>query len=404
VEGERPEPQAAKVYPMENRRSMSIGEGGVAKDDLAIVLSGGGARAAYQVGVLRGVARLAPHVRFPIVTGVSAGAINAAFLAALDGPLEAVMERLTELWTGLRAEDVFRVDPWSLSRSVFRWGVRLSSGGLPGTPRIRGLVDTAPLRTYLARAYGCVDGEIPGVARQIESGALRSLAITTLSYSTGQTITWVQGDGFEEWRLPMRRSTRTRITVDHVMASAALPIFFPAVRLGKRWYGDGGVRLASPLSPPLHLGANRVFAVSTRYARSQEEADTPTIEGYPPPAQVLGNLMNSIFLDVLDQDARRLERVNALLRKVPPELHGELRPVKLLVVRPSEDLGKLAGHYELRLPRGFRFLIRGLGTRETKSPDFLSLLMFQPDYLRRLIEIGERDAEARQGAIEEFFA
>jgi NTE family protein len=192
------------------------------------------------------------------------------------------------------------------------------------------------------------------------------------------------------------------MTVDHVMASAALPLVFPAVRLGKKWYGDGGIRLSSPLSPPMHLGAGRIFAVSTRYARTQEEADTPTIEGYPPPAQVLGNLMNSIFLDVLDQDARRLERINTLLRRLPPELHGDLRPIGLLVLRPSEDLGKLAGQYELRLPSALRFLTRGLGTRETKSPDFLSLLMFQPDYLRRLIELGERDAESRSAAIRAF--
>jgi NTE family protein len=368
-------------------------------DDLAIVLSGGGARAAYQVGVLRGLARIAPETRFPIITGVSAGAINAAFLAADDAPLGVVMERLTSLWTSLRPEDVFRVDMLTLSRSFAKWGLRLSSGGLPGAPRLRGLVDTAPLRDYLLRAFACVDDEIPGIERRLESGSLRALAITTLSYSTGQTITWVQGRDFDEWEVPTRRSRRARISVDHVMASAALPIFFPAVRLGKKWYGDGGIRLSSPLSPPMRLGAGRIFAVSTRYARSQEEADTPTIEGYPPPAQVLGNLMNSIFLDVLDQDARRLERINGLLRRLPPEEHGEMRPIGLLVLRPSEDLGRMAGQYELRLPRTLRFLFRGLGTRETKSPDFLSLLMFQPDYLRRLIELGERDAESRRDAI-----
>ena len=372
--------------------------------DLAIVLSGGGARAAYQVGVLRGLARIAPQARFPIVTGVSAGAINAAFLAAFSGPLAEAIERLTRLWTGLHPEDVFRVDTLSLMRNATGWGVRLSSGGMKGAPRVRGLVDTAPLRAYLARALACVDGEIPGIEERLARGELRSLAITTLSYSTGQTITWVQGGAFDEWQVPARRSRRTRMTVDHVMASAALPIFFPAVRIGKKWYGDGGIRLASPLSPPLRLGANRIFAVSTRYMRSQDEADTPTIEGYPPPAQVLGNLMNAIFLDVLDQDARRLERLNGLLRKLPPEERGELRPIDLLVVRPSEDLGKLAGQYELRLPRAVRFLTRGLGTRETKSPDFLSLLMFQPDYLRRLIEIGERDAETRRQAILTFLA
>lgn len=372
------------------------------RGDLAAVLSGGGARAAYQVGVLRGLARLAPELRIAILTGVSAGAINAAFLAASRQPFLETMERLSALWGALNPEDVFRVDLPSLSRNIVSWGLRLSTGGLPGTPRIRGFVDTQPLQSFLLRAYGAIDGEIPGIAERVESGELKALAITTLSYSTGQTMSWVQGRDMLDLELPSRRSRKTRMTVDHVMASAALPLFFPAVRLGNRWYGDGGVRLCSPLSIALHLGAQRIFAISTRYERTRAEADTPMTEGYPPPAQVLGNLMNAVFLDVLDQDARRIDRVNSILRELPAERQGGLRPVKLLIVRPSQDLGKLAGQYELRLPRVFRFLTRGLGTRETKSPDFLSLLMFQHDYLRHLIAIGEHDAELRGDEIRAF--
>ena len=188
------------------------------------------------------------------------------------------------------------------------------------------------------------------------------------------------------------------------MASSALPLFFPAGSLPGGWYGDGGVRLAAPMSPVLHLGARRVLAISTRYDRSQTEADEPLIAGYPPPAQIMGVLMNSIFLDLLDHDALRLERLNQLLEKLPPEERMGLRPVKLLVMRPSTDLGKLAGQYEPQLPRVFRFLTRALGTRETKSPDFLSLVLFQPDYLRALMEMGERDAEARRDEVAAFLA
>jgi NTE family protein len=185
-----------------------------------------------------------------------------------------------------------------------------------------------------------------------------------------------------------------RLVVEHVMASAALPLLFPAIRLADGWHGDGGVRLAAPLSPAVHLGARRILAVSTRHQRLGEVVEVPT-HRYPPPAQIVGKLLNAVFLDLLDQDAQRLERINALLREVPPERRGGMREIQCLVVRPSQDLGRLAAEYEPALPRGLRFLTRGLGTRDTASPDFLSLLMFQRDYLERLIAIGEADAEAR---------
>jgi NTE family protein len=190
--------------------------------------------------------------------------------------------------------------------------------------------------------------------------------------------------------------------VDHIMASAALPLFFPAVRIGDDWHGDGGIRLAAPLSPALHLGAGRIIAISTRYVGSRAEAEAPMTVGYPPPAQVLGVLMNAIFLDVIDQDVLRLERLNRLLRRLPEDQRDGLRIVDLLVLRPSRDLGRLARDYEPRLPRAFRVLTRALGTRQTLSPDALSLVMFQGDYLRRLIELGEEDAEARAEEIDRF--
>jgi NTE family protein len=186
------------------------------------------------------------------------------------------------------------------------------------------------------------------------------------------------------------------------MASSALPFFFPAIEVDGHWYGDGGIRLTAPLSPAVHLGAAKIFAVSTRYARSREEADLPLVAGYPPPAQVAGMLFNAIFLDLLDGDAMHLQQVNQLLAQLPVERWGTLRPIELLVLRPSQDLGRLANDYEAALPRGFRFLTRGLGTREARSNDMLSLVMFQADYVRRLIEIGEADAAARGDEIASF--
>jgi NTE family protein len=190
--------------------------------------------------------------------------------------------------------------------------------------------------------------------------------------------------------------------VDHVLASSALPFLFPAVQVDGAWYGDGGIRLTAPLSPAVHLGARRILAVSTRYARSRDEADRPAITSYPPPAQVAGVLYNAIFLDQLDSDAYQLRRINNLIAQLPKTQRDGLRHIELLMVRPSVDLGRLANEYEPELPRAFRFLTRGLGTRETRSNDLLSLLMFQNDYVTRLVELGEADAAARRPEIERF--
>ena len=368
---------------------------------LGLVMGGGGARAAYQVGFLCAVARERPDLKIPYITGVSAGAINAAHLASHPGSFGEAVEELTGLWANLQVEDVFRVDLGTLTWDLKRWGSQLISGG--GAPtRTRGLVDTQPLREFLIEALRTSNGEILGIRENLAKGQLRAVALSTSSYTTGQSVTWVEGSAINEWERPLRRSINTRLTVEHVMASCALPLFFPAVELTSGWFGDGGMRLAAPLSPALHLGADKVLAISTRYEKSHREADHASVRGYPPPAQIVGVLMNSIFLDLLDHDALRLERLNQLLEQLEPEQRGTLRPVRLLVLRPSRDLGRMASDYERQLPRGFRFLTRGLGTRETESPDFLSLVLFQPDYLRALMEVGKKDAEARMGNITYF--
>ncbi len=376
--------------------------GGALLDDLGVTMGGGGARAAYQVGFLKSLSKRFPDLAPPYVTGVSAGAINAALIASHHGSFQQAAEELVGLWSRLTVEDVFRVDTASLTKNILSWVRQLLSGGRGGMPRVRGLVDTEPLRRYLTEVLHAVGGEMTGIRYNLERGRLKAVAISTSSYSTGQSITWVQGQGIREWERPQRRARLTTLTVEHVMASAALPLFFPAVQLENAWYGDGGIRLTAPLSPALHLGARRILAISTRYARSDAEADQPTIYGYPPPAQVVGVLMNAIFLDLLDTDAIRLERLNQLLEALPEQKRLGLRPVRLLIMRPSTDLGRLAHTYEPRLPRAFRFLTRGLGTRQTRSPDFLSLILFQQDYLRRLIEIGEADGDARAAEIDAF--
>jgi len=367
---------------------------------LALVMSGGGARAAYQVGMLRWLARRHPDLHVPILTGVSAGAINAAFLASHPDDFRTRVEKLANLWSHLTTEDVFRVDSLSLARNVLRLGLKLVSGGAMVAPRSHAAVDTKPLWRLLERALDGQGDELPGIAANLRRGALKAVAITTSSYTTGQSITWVQGCGIPQWERAHRRSIDAKLGVRHVMASAALPIFFPAIEIDGQWFGDGGIRLTAPLAPAIHLGADRILAISTRYPRTRVEADQPAVNGYPPPAQIVGVLFNAIFLDLFDADALAMERLNTMMEALPPELRRDYRTIKLIVLRPSHDLGKLANEYEARLPGAFRFMTRGLGTRETRSNDLLSLLMFQPDYLTRLIELGEADAEVRRDELE----
>ncbi|MEQ1572871.1 MAG: patatin-like phospholipase family protein [Vicinamibacterales bacterium] len=374
--------------------------------DLALVLGGGGARAAYQVGCLRYLASRYPELAPGILTGVSAGGIIAAHLASRQVSFADSVAHLSELWRDLRIENVFRVDARDLTSRVTKWGLRLVSGGAPGSPHSRSLLDTMPLRQLLTRTLAASpDGTIPGIRRSLEEGSLRAVALTASSYTTGQSVTWVQsaeGCGTLTWEGPQRRSISGGLGVDHVMASSALPFFFPAVELEGAWYGDGGIRLTAPFSPAVHLGAHKIIAVSTRYARSREEADRPAVRGYPPPAQVAGVLLNAIFLDLFDSDALRLREINSLIDQLPQQARDGRRHIDLLVLRPSQDLGRLANEFEADLPRGFRFLVRGLGSRQTRSNDMLSLLMFQHDYIARLVELGEGDARARAAEIDIF--
>jgi NTE family protein len=375
-------------------------------DALGLMLGGGGARGAYQAGVLRGIARRFPNLSFPILTGISAGAVNTIHLAAHEGTLAKAADDLIALWLALSPQQVYDLRPSPLLRNAFSWGARLMSGGIgSGREPMRGMVNTEPLRHYLNAVLECSpDGSLPGIVRNIDRGTLKAVALSATSYTTGQSVTWIEGRDVDLWQRPQRRTEPAKLTIEHVMASSALPMFFPAVKVGNEWYGDGGVRLTAPLSPVLHLGASRILTISTKYLRTRAEADQPVTVGYPPPAQVLGVLYNAVFLDLIDEDILRLRKVNHLLKQLQPEQRENMRIVDILVLRPSRDLGKLALEFEPRLPGLFRYLTRGLGTRRTASPDIISLILFQVDYLRRLIEIGEEDATAQGDVIEAFLA
>jgi NTE family protein len=364
--------------------------------DLAVMLTGGGARAAYQVGLLKGIARHFPRLRFRIVTGVSAGAINATYLAAFSGTLGEKARKLEELWCELDSDSIYDFD-WkaflpfrSALASVLPWRNRWTAS------RRHALLDTTPLHQLLCRTLGVRPGEeIHAISRNIRSGDLTALALMTLDYSTGQSVRWVQGRNFDPFEGANCRATETRFTVEHILASSALPFVFPAVQLGSEWHGDGGIRLAAPLSPAVHLGARRIIAMSTGYQRTPAEAARHEVSGYPPAAQILGQLVNAVFLDVIDEDVARMERLNDLLRKAHPSERDGFKPIDLLVLRPSQDLGRIAGDFERFLPRKLKLFMRALGAKETESPDFVSLLLFEPSFTRQLIAAGVADVDAR---------
>jgi len=376
--------------------------------NVGLVLGGGGARAAYQVGVLRALREIVGPgpSPFDVLTGLSAGAVNCAALAAGVADFNATVEQLTRTWLSVTPDAVYRTDVTSLTALGVRWLKDLTTGGVLGAGRSRSLLDTRPLRELVAREI-----DLSGLADHFASGALRAVAFSATNYLTGTTVTFFDGvPALSPWARHNRISERATLTIDHVLASTAIPVFFPPVHVDGRMFGDGGIRMTSPLSPAIHLGADKILAIGIRYFRSTEQvlalnaasqADGVTI------AQIGGVLLNALFLDSLDNDLDRLKRINRTLSLIPEELRGRhpdgLRAIPALVLRPSRDLGRLAADQYARFPRMLRHLLRGIGAAGDSGWDLVSYLAFQPAYIERLIELGYTDALARRAEIEAFF-
>lgn len=376
-----------------------------ASSGLALTLTGGGARGAYQAGVLQCLGEALGDLEFDIITGVSAGAINAAFVANHRGGFSQAARELAGLWNALSTEEVLRGAPLELARNVTRWGVQLLSGGLETLPRVRGLLDTAPLRALLTRVLCDSRGELSGVRENLERRRLGAFAVTTTSYATGQAMTFAQraeGEPPVFWERPYRMGCTATIGIDHVMASAAIPLLFPAVKIGNSWHGDGSVRQAAPLSPALRLGGRRVLVISTVRAPSDHALESATEDPYPSLARIVGVTLNSLLYGHTEFDAEQLRRITDLVRASPDPGATSFKPVDLFLVRPSADLGRVAAQYENKLPRALRYLTRGLGTRDENSTDLLSTLLFDSAYTERLVELGRRDAEAQMDALVRF--
>ena len=374
---------------------------------LGLVLTGGGARSAYQVGAVRALAELAPPgpIPFDVLAGISAGGINTAALASGADDFRRTAERLARTWLGLTPSSVYRTGTLGMAGIGARWILGLSSGGLIGWSGVNYLLDSSPLRALLARKI-----PMARIRRHLRAGLLRGVALSATSYQGAAGVSFFDAvPGVAPWSRAARVGVRARLTLDHVMASASIPVFFPPVRIGRAHYGDGCVRMGYPLSPAIHLGADRILAIGVRHLRGPGELvrrGEGASRGPVPISSIAGLLLDSAFLDALDADAERLERINRTLALVPRERRSrgeaDVRPVEALVLRPSLDLGALAAGEYARFPVMLRYLLRGLGAEGKAGADLLSYLAFEPVYIRRVMELGYRDTMARRAEVERF--
>jgi len=371
------------------------------KPRAGLVLTGGGARAAYQVGVVKAVRDvLGNPVKnpFPIVCGTSAGAINAAALAVQADDFTRAVANLLEVWEHMRCDHVYRTDFPSIMKSGARWlaSMMLISRGNPVS-----LLDNAPLRDMLAKTM-----QFERIQQHIDAGALYAVCVTASGYTSGQSVSFFQGgSGLEGWARNQRIGAAVVMQLDYLLASSALPFIFPAVKVHREYFGDGSMRQIAPVSPALHLGADRVLIVGTgRQTMDQARARSNV---YPSLAQIAGHALNSIFLDSLAVDIERLERINRTVTLIPPDkLEGSrisLRPVKVLFITPSQPIERIAARFVHELPRSVRFILRPTGALSRSGSNLASYLLFEESFCRALIDLGYQDTMAREAEVKAFF-
>lgn len=371
-----------------------------AKPKSALVLAGGGARAAYQVGVLKAVRELLAMPErnpFPILCGTSAGAINAATLAVHADNFDVAVGNLLEVWENIHVRHVYRSDPLGIAKTGARW---LAALMLFARSSPTALLDNSPLGELLSRTL-----DFGRIQEHIDEGALYAVSITCSGYSSGQSVSFYQGGpGVEAWERTQRLGCAMPLRVEHLLASSALPFIFPAVKLNREYFGDGSMRQIAPISPALHLGADRVLVVGT--GRQTVEASRVRSSIYPSLAQIAGHALNSIFLDTLYADIERLQRINRTISLIPSERQKEtgltLRPIKVLVISPSQPLERVASRYLQELPGSVRFLLRGIGAMNRNGSNLASYLLFEQGFCRALIDLGYRDTQERRAEVLEF--
>jgi NTE family protein len=367
---------------------------------LGLVLPGGGARGAYQVGAIKALSELMPSARnpFPVIAGASVGAISASFLAANAARFDYGVSKLVDLWQSLHCHDVYRTDFVSVSLTGLHWVLSLTPFASFGLPAPRALLDNAPLSQFLSDHT-----EFSRIADAINVGALKALCVTASSYDRGRAVTFFQGHPeIKEWSRSRRTGVATRLALEHLLASSALPFVFPAQRIGREHYGDGSLRQTSPLSPAIHAGANKILVITTRDCNPDPPPAAEDVK-YPTLGAISGSMLDIIFMDNVDADIERAQRIDHTLSLVsePRLSETSLREIEVIAIEPSEDIRIIARRHADEMPWTIRMLLRRLGMwgQDWRLPSYL---MFEPGYSRALIELGYRDTLARAEELRAF--
>ena len=373
------------------------------KPKIALVLSGGGARAAYQVGVLQAVADMLPKGAqnpFPILCGTSAGAINAASIAIYAHQFREAVWRMVHVWGNFHVGQVFRTDWPGLSASAGHWMAAMAFGGL-GKYNPVSLLDRSPLERLLAQSLN-----FDSIDASIKSGLVHALSITASNINTGNSVAFFQGSPeIKAWARSRQLGVAENITLKHLMASSAIPFVFAAENIADDYYGDGTIRQTAPVSPALHLGADKLFVIGV----SNKDEDTPetsSLKSYPSFGQIAGQILDSIFLDNIELDMERLERINRALEQIPDKhLPGDsrtMRRVDILNISPSRSLFEIAAKHAHYMPRSVRFFFRGIGASPDKGSSLISYVLFEKSFCRELIHLGYGDTMDRREEVMAF--
>lgn len=374
----------------------------------ALILSGGGARAAYQVGVLKALAEILPadvENPFPIICGTSAGAINALAIAAHQGDFKSAVDSLCTMWQNLEIGQVYLHGWTDIFKGLAYLGFSLLNEGT-GRNKPLSLLDNGPLWSLLGSKIN-----FEHLAGSIASGKLLAVSVSAMGYTSGQSVSFFQGHpDLQGWNRYRRLGVPTQLRLEHLLASSAIPTIFPAVRINREYFGDGALRQLAPMSPALHLGADSLFVIGVSGNRTAVKANRRVPHRHSPSmGQIVGHLFNSAFVDAMESDLEHLERMNQLLNLIPEERRIEegiyLRPVENMVISPSLPIDNIAGRNIRYLPKSLRFFMRATGsTAKGGGATAASYLLFSQEFINELIALGRADTLANAEEVNKFFS
>jgi NTE family protein len=373
----------------------------------ALVLSGGGARAAYQVGVLQALVEILPddiENPFPIICGTSAGAINALALAAHKGNFKSAVNALAYVWQNLDIGQVYLHGWWDLFKGLSLLGLSLFNEGM-GHRRPLSLLDNSPLWNLLGSVI-----HFENISHAIDKGKLHAVSVSAMGYTSGHTVSFFQGHpNLQSWNRHRRSGVATELRLEHLLASSAIPTVFPAVRINREYFGDGALRQLAPISPALHLGAESLFVIGVSGNRTAAKANRRVPHRHSPSmGQIVGHLFNSAFVDALEGDLEHMQRMNELLKLIPEDVRNQqgiqLRPVNNMVISPSYPIDGIAGRNVRYLPKSLRFFMRATGsTAKGGGATAASYLLFSNEFINELMELGRKDTLLQSEDILRFF-